>query len=759
MYPCGEFGVFVRVSVMKTKTILPLLFLFFLAAGAGGQEPSDLMKQTNSKSDTTHSRVANHLLHEKSPYLLQHAYNPVDWYPWNKEALAKAALEDKPIFLSIGYSTCHWCHVMAHESFEDQEIADFLNKHFISIKVDREELPGIDQIYMTAARAMTGGGGWPLSLFLFPDRKPFYAGTYFPPRASHGRPGFLEVLQTIHKAWGNDRANLRLSAEQVTAHINREVPGRSQSLDWTWLDKGFQQIEESYEPKYGGFGQAPKFPRPVVIDFLFHYYKASGKKEARDMALFTLEQMAAGGMYDQIGGGFHRYSVDTRWRVPHFEKMLYDQSQLASVYLSAFQINGDRVSRQTAAQVLDYVLRDMQYPGGGFYSAEDADSENPYNPSEHGEGAYYLWTEDEIDSLLSVGEASLFKPYYGVKKDGNALYDPQKEFTGRNILYQAKDLAEVARIRGLEEEELGVQLQKAGQKLFSRRKARTAPHLDDKIITAWNGLMISALARGAMILEDERYLLAASRAADFLLQNLMADGELKRRWRDGEADYPGGLDDYSFFVQGLLDLYAASHTPSRLRQAMELTEKQIALFSDEKGGFFDTPESADMLVRMKSSYDGAEPSGNSVAALNLLRLAGLTGKNEWRQLAEKAMESFGQALSNYPPAMPLMLVAMDFHRDKPRQIVIAGEPGGDDTRLLFREIHSRYLPNTVVIFADGGENQKFLQTRLPFLAAVEKIEGRATAYVCEDFTCKMPVNTRAGLAALLDGKSMEEKRL
>ncbi|MCF8055913.1 MAG: thioredoxin domain-containing protein [Desulfocapsa sp.] len=713
------------------------------------------MKQTNSKNIPSQTRAANHLLHEKSPYLLQHAYNPVDWYPWNAEALAKAALENKPIFLSIGYSTCHWCHVMAHESFEDQEVADFLNKHFISIKVDREELPGIDQIYMTATRAMTGGGGWPMSLFLFPNTKPFYAGTYFPPRASHGRPGFLEVLQTVHKAWKNDRESLRLSAEQVTAYIKKEIPGRSQTLDRAWMDKGFQQIEESYEPKYGGFGQAPKFPRPVVIDFLFHYYKASGKKEARDMALFTLEQMAAGGMYDHIGGGFHRYSVDTEWRVPHFEKMLYDQSQLASVYLSAFQLNGDPAFRETAVQILEYVLRDMQDPSGGFYSAEDADSENPYNPAEHGEGAYYLWTEGEIDTILPTREASLFKMYYGVKKDGNALYDPQKEFTGQNILYRAKDLAEVARSGGLKEVELTSQLQEARRKLLTKRQTRTAPHLDDKIITAWNGLMISALARGAMILEEGRYLSAASRGADFILHHLMAGGELKRRWRDGEAHFPAGLDDYSFFIQGLLDLYAASHDPLRLRQAMELTEKQIALFSDEKGGFYDTPESADLLVRMKGAYDGAEPSGNSVAAVNLLRLAGLTGKDEWRQLAEKSMESFGQALSSYPPAMPLMLVAMDFQQDKPRQIVVAGEPGDDDTQFLLREVYSRYLPNTIVILADGGENQKFLQTRLPFLATVEKREGRATAYVCEDFTCKMPVNTRIGLAALLDGRSVE----
>ena len=710
------------------------------------------MKQKNSADKKIQTGEANHLIHEKSPYLLQHAYNPVNWYPWGEEALARSVLEGKPIFLSIGYSTCHWCHVMAHESFEDPEIAAFLNGHFISIKVDREELPGIDQFYMAATSAMTGGGGWPLSVFLFPDTKPFYAGTYFPPRPAHGRPGFLELLQALHKAWENDRDNLKLSADQVVASIRREIPEESQPLDEAWLDKGFVQVEESYEPKFGGFGQAPKFPRPVVLDFLLHYYKETGRKEARDMALFTLEQMAAGGMYDHLGGGFHRYSVDGRWRVPHFEKMLYDQSQLASTYLTAFQINGNPLYKNVAVSILDYVLRDMQDPGGGFYSAEDADSENPYDSGEHSEGAYYLWTEEEIDRLLPEREASLFKTYYGVKESGNALQDPHHEFTGRNILYQARDLAEVARLGEVKGEELSSMLKKARAQLLARRQERTPPHLDDKIITAWNGLMISALAKGGVILEEERYLLAASRTADFLSHHLMKKGELKRRWREGEAHYPAGLDDYSFFTQGLLDLYEATHNPSRLRQAIELTEKMVVLFSDENGGFYDTPESADLLVRMKAAYDGAEPSGNSVAARNLLRLAGLTGKKEWRKLAEKTIGSFGQTLSRHPLAMPMMLVAMDLQRSKVSQIVIAGEPGDRDTKRFFREVHSRYLPNRILIFADGGVNQEFLQSRLPFLETVSKTEGKTTAYVCEDYRCRMPVHSIAKFAALLDGE-------
>lgn len=697
---------------------------------------------------------ANHLLNEKSPYLQQHVYNPVNWYPWGDEALELARKEDKPIFLSIGYSTCHWCHVMAHESFEDQEIADFLNAHFIAIKVDREERPGIDQIYMAATRAMTGGGGWPMSLFLLPDTKPFYAGTYFPPRAAYGRPGFMEILQAIHTAWRTDRVSLSLTADQVTAHIQKKPQTGSEEVNAAWLEKGFTQIEEGYEPKYGGFGQAPKFPRPVVMDFLLRYYKSNGAVTARDMSLFTLERMAAGGMYDHVGGGFHRYSVDGQWRIPHFEKMLYDQSQLVSQYLSAYQLNGNPYYKQIAVETLDYVLRDMQNDNGGFYSAEDADSENPYNPDEHSEGAYYLWTEEEIDGELTKEEASIVKPFYGVKKDGNALHDPQKEFTGRNILYQQYDLTEVARKTGVSEEQARTLLQTARKKLLSKRKTRTAPHLDDKIITAWNGLMISALARAAVILDEARYLNAANKAADFLLANLIQDGKLQRRFRDGEAKYPAGLDDHSFFIQGLLDLYLATHELSRLQQAIELTEKQLAEFTDEQGGFYDTPKSADLLARLKEAYDGAEPSGNSVAALNFLRLATLTNNQEWAAIANKSIGSFAAILAKYPPAMPLMLSAMDLQKDKPRQIVIAGTKGEPDTEALLRVVHSRFLPNTILMLADGGANQEFLEKELPFLKTVTRIDGKASAYVCEDFTCKMPVNTAHELGLLLDGKML-----
>jgi uncharacterized protein len=743
-----------RIQI-QLSFVLSLTIVFTMTGQALGIGQVESMTDTHKTAKELSKKQANHLKHEKSPYLQQHVYNPVDWYPWGEEALAKAVAEDKPIFLSIGYSTCHWCHVMAHESFEDQEIADYLNAHFICIKVDREERPGIDQIYMAATQAMTGGGGWPMSLFLLPDTKPFYAGTYFPPRAAHGRPGFLDVLQGLHEVWGSDRKKLSLSADQITAHISKTSDTGVETLEKTWLSKGFSQIEASYEPKYGGFSGAPKFPRPVVIDFLFRYYRATGNKGGRDMALYTLEQMAGGGMYDHIGGGFHRYSVDGEWRVPHFEKMLYDQSQLVSVYLSAYQLTKNPLYKKIVTETLEYILRDMQYSEGGFYSAEDADSVNPYNPDEHSEGAYYLWTEDEVDSLLNSQEAALFKTYYGVKKNGNALYDPQKEFTGRNILYHEKDLSEAGRELKLSEDGADQLLSSARLKLLNKRKTRTAPHLDDKIITSWDGLMISAFARAGMILEEERYLLAADRATDFILTTLLSDGELKRRWREGEARYAAGLDDYSFFIQGLLDLYMASHDPSRLQKAIELSEVQSRLFGDKNGGFYDIPESANLLTRMKAAYDGAEPSGNSVAAINLLRLSALTGNKQWGQLADECIKSFGKALASYPAAMPLMLSAMEFQMDKSKQIVIAGERGKADTKELLREVHRRYLPNSMVLLADNSENQDFLKKYLPFMATVKTIDGKASAYVCENFTCKMPVNSRKELAALLDGKALE----
>ena len=734
------------------STIVPIIKKAFYLLCASLYVFSGGMVQGQTAGAIMQTQQPNHLQNEKSPYLLQHVYNPVNWYPWGEEALTLARKEDKPIFLSIGYSTCHWCHVMAHESFEDHAIADFLNKHFVSIKVDREELPGIDQLYMAATQAMTGSGGWPMSLFLFPDTKPFYAGTYFPPRAAYGRPGFMEILEAIEKAWETDRSSLSFTAAQITAHIQSKSVGAEGPLHAGWLQKGYEQLNESYEAKYGGFGQAPKFPRPVVIDFLFRYYKRSGERSARDMALYTLEQMAAGGMYDHVGGGFHRYSVDGQWRIPHFEKMLYDQSQLVLQYLAAYQLTGSDLYKGVAMETLDYVLRDMQGAEGGFYSAEDADSLNPYNPAEHSEGAYYLWTAEEIDQLLSEEEAQVFKLHYGVEPEGNAPHDPQGEFTGRNILYQPYDLIESARKAGMDEGQAASLLQTAKTKLLKQRKTRTPPHLDDKVITAWNGYMISAFSLAFRVFQEEAYLQAAEKAAAFLLQNLEDNGELKRRYREGEAKYPASLDDYSFLIQGLLDLYGAAHDVSYLKDAVKLSHKQLELFADDAGGFYDTPVSANLLARLKEGYDGAEPSGNSVSVSNFIRLAALTNRMEWREVAEKAILSFGSTLDRYPPAMPLMLSGLDRYLAKPIQIVIVGERDDPSTKALLAEVDSRYLPNGLVLLADGGENQQFLEKNLPFLTTATKLDGKATAYVCEDFTCKMPVNSARDLGLLLDGK-------
>ncbi len=733
---------------MKKIICFCLILLFTLfGQSAALEKAKEMSVQINTSAGR--ERSPNHLAGEKSPYLLQHLYNPVDWYPWGDEAFLLAEKEDRPVFLSIGYSTCHWCHVMAHESFDDQAVADFLNQHFISIKVDREELPGVDQIYMAATQAMTGSGGWPMSLFLFPDRKPFYAGTYFPPESGYGRPGFMDLLRGIVKAWETDRKSLSLSAEQVTSHIQKEASSAQARLDDSWLEKGFDMIRTSYEPKYGGFAQSPKFPRPVVLDFLLQYYRSHQEKEARDMALYTLEQMAGGGMYDHVGGGFHRYSVDGRWRIPHFEKMLYDQAQLVNVYLDAFQLNKNPLFKKVAKETLEYVLRSLTDGDGGFYSAEDADSVNPYNNREHGEGAYYLWTEEEIDSLLDEKDAVLFKACYGVRKNGNALHDPQEEFTGRNILYWAEECSGLARRHDITERELERSLFVSGKVLLARRQKRTPPHLDDKIITAWNGLMISAFARGYMVLADERYLQAAKGAADFLKDNLIAAGELKRRWRKGDARHPAGLDDYAFYIQGLLDLYQAAQLPQYLQQSLVLSEKQIALYSDPNGGFFDTARSAALLARMKAAYDGAEPSGNSVAARNMQRLAHLSGQKRFAEIAEKGIVSFAKTLRTFSPAMPLMLTALDRQLQTPKQIVIAGVRGRADTNALLAEVHSRYLPTTQLLLADGAENQQYLEKSLPFLNSVEQVDGRATAYVCENFSCKMPVSSPNALAELI----------
>lgn len=685
---------------------------------------------------------ANRLIDEQSPYLLQHAFNPVAWFPWGEEAFVKAKNEDKPIFLSIGYSTCHWCHVMAHESFEDPAIAAILNEWFVSIKVDREERPDIDQMYMAATQAMTGSGGWPMSVFLLPDTSPFYAGTYFPPTSVSKRPGFKDLLATIHKVWLQRREDVQASATRMIAALESGNVATPAVIRPDVFEQGFNMLTQNYDPHVGGFGQAPKFPRPAVLSFLFSHYQATGEKKAGDMALYTLRKMAEGGMYDQIGGGFHRYSVDANWFIPHFEKMLYDQAQLADSYLDAFHVTKDEAYAQTAKEIFVYLLRDMRDPVGGFYSAEDADSENPYSPGQHGEGAFYLWTKEDIVKRLGVQAANIFNTSYGVKDEGNVQQDPMKEFSGRNILYQAQSNEMTATHFKGNTEQIAQSLAASKELLFKAREKRRRPHLDDKVITAWNGMVIGALARGSRILQDPQLLTAAQQTATFIKEHLYdsTNNTLLRRYRKQEAGLAGQLSDYTYLVDGLLDLYEASQHPRWLSWSVELTERQIELFWSEKGGFFyDSVTDPSVKIRMRDKYDGAEPAGNSVAAHNLLRLGQLRNRPQWMVMTRRLVESFSEVINDYPPALPLMLTAWQQIDTKPSQVVIAGKRGAEDTEALLQIVDNNFSRPRLVLLADGAENQAYLAEKLPFLKTVVRLEGKATAYICSDFTCKMPV--------------------
>ncbi len=706
----------------------------------------------------------NRLIHEKSPYLLQHAFNPVDWYPWGDEAFQRAHEEDRPIFLSVGYSTCYWCHVMEREDFENPDIARLMNEHFVCIKVDREERPDVDRVYMAAVQALTGGGGWPMSVFLTPDRKPFFGGSYFPPAPQVGRPGFPQLLEHISKLWRTERQKIVESGNHITEFLReRTQAADAVSPDGSTLQNACSQFAEVYDKQYAGFGAGPKFPQPVTFNFLFRYYSRSGKRAPLDMALATLRKMAEGGMYDQIGGGFHRYSVDAQWRVPHFEKMLYDQAQLASSYVDAFQITRDEFFAKMVRDILDYVLRSMTHPEGGFYSAEDAESfpatagheDTPESgkPLVKEEGAFYLWTKSEIENVLGQDIAPIFCFYYGVHGRGNALNDPMDVFVEKNILYIWSTLEETAWKFNKIQDEIQKILLESRKKLFAEREKRPKPHLDDKIITAWNGLMISAFSRAYQVLGEPNDLAAAKRAAAFVVSRLYDPGNarLLRRYRDGEARFDGTLQDYAFFIQGLLDLYEASFDIQWLALAIDLAKKQIELFGDpEQGGFFDTV-AGDMtlLVRTKDDYDGAEPSGNSVAALTLLRLAHLTGNKEWRVAAERAIDASGAALRQYPTAHAQMLAALDWRLSTPVEIIIAGNPDAEDTGLLLKELHAHFVPNKILLVADGGEGQKKLTQFLPFVERMTTTGGKATAYVCENYSCRLPTSDPSVLGHLL----------
>jgi len=700
----------------------------------------------------------NRLGLEKSPYLLQHALNPVDWFVWGDEAFEKAEHENIPLFLSVGYSTCHWCHVMERESFENREIAELLNRNFVSVKVDREELPDVDRLYMNYLQSSTGNGGWPMSVWLTPERKPFYGGSYFPPEDRYGLPGFKTILKSITRLWTSDKQTIIdrscsffSSLDQFSRTNPIALPGEDKAQN-----KCFEWLQTNYDSQFGGFGGAPKFPRPVLLNFLFNDAFYTGNKIALRMALNTLKKMAEGGIHDHIGvagkggGGFARYSTDARWHVPHFEKMLYDNAQLAVSYLEAFQCSGDIFFKSTAKDIFNYVLCDMTSPDGGFYSAEDADSLETASGTIKKEGAFYLWSADELREILEDETlTAIFSLTYGIRVEGNAMHDPHGEFIGKNILMQHATVEETADKFGKTTEEINTLLDDARAKLYRARAKKPRPFLDDKILTAWNGLMISALAKGYRVLHHEPYLNAAKRAADFILDKLYdrKKGLLLRRYRDGNAAIAGKAEDYAFFVQGLIELYEASFDDQYLLTALELAELQNSLFYDPvQGGYFSTAVDDNTVpLRLKEDYDGAEPSANSVSALNLLRLSEITGVEKFSIRAEETIKSCGTILSENSHALPQMLVALNFARKRKSRVILSGELYTPEMAQLRAVIDGRYLPGNVIMHAS---NELISIQRFPESIQTGAVHPQAS--LCIDRTCLLPINDPEMLAEALD---------
>ncbi len=713
-------------------------------------------QSSEPRAGTQQNAYTNRLIHAKSPYLLLHAHNPVDWYAWGDEAFEKARKENKPIFLSIGYFTCHWCHVMEKESYSDPSVAAILNQYFVSVKVDREERPDIDRLYIAYVEATTGSAGWPLNVLLTPDRKPFFGGTYFPPEQ------LKSLLQRVADAWSKQHDSITQTAgraAQQLIEIVSKQPAGAGDLQPAILDQAYKQIAATYDATNGGFGGAPKFPRPVALCFLLRYYARTGQRDGLEMTLKTLRAMERGGIHDQLGGGFHRYSTGASWLVPHFEKMLYDQAQLAVVYTEAYQITHDRFYADTTRNTLDFVLREMQQPRGGFASAEDADSPISSGKQETSEGVFYIWNATEIESVLSKLDAAIFEYAYGVEPGGNvpAHQDVRGELKGKNVFYEAHSTEETAKKFGLTVEQTTVKLTAGRRTLFEARASRPRPPLDDKIVTAWNGMMISALSRASQALDEPRYLERAQATAKFLETHLYSSktGRLWRSYRAGGASVEGFLDDYTDLIGGLLDLYQTGFDVHWLQWAVSLQEKQNQLFGDEEaGGYFDTGSSdPSLLSRTREAYDGAEPSPNSTAAMNLLRLAQFTDRAEWRAKAQKTLSAFAARLQSDPEAVPALASALDFRLGQTKQILIAGDPASQDTRELLRQVNTRFLPNKILLLADGGTGQQQLARWLPFVAGANRMKDRATAYVCENYICKLPTADPQVMALLLENRN------
>jgi len=689
-------------------------------------------------SDPHTDRPANRLAGESSPYLLQHAHNPVDWYPWGPEALAKAKAEDKPIFLSVGYSACHWCHVMERESFENPQIAALMNDHFINVKVDREERPDLDQIYMAAVQAMTEHGGWPMSVFLTPDLKPFYGGTYFPPGDSRGMPGFPRVLSSVQRAWSERRDEIVRAAGELTERIELmgTIPAAQGGLEIGLVEQGVRGLARAFDSTHGGFGSAPKFPHPMDLRLLLRHHARTGDSQSLHMAQHTLEKMARGGIYDHLGGGFARYSTDERWLVPHFEKMLYDNALLSSVYLEAFQITVDPQFARVARETMDYVLGRMTGPDGEIYSTEDADSEGE-------EGKFYVWTLAEVRQILGSERAEGFAYVYDVTEGGN--------WEHKNILNLLKSLSQAAKVLGRDEEELRSALENDRRQLLEARDRRIAPGKDTKVLASWNGLMIAPLAEGARILKDERYLVAARRAAAFLLEKMTtAEGFLLHAYKDGRARFNAYLDDYANVIDGLTRLYEVSGEPRWIEAALKFVDVILDQFLDhEAGGFFYTGRDHEtLIVRQKDFQDNATPSGNSMAATALLRLAALTGRADLEATGRRVLETVQLYLEKAPMAMGQSLVALDFLLQPSREIAVFAGSDPGEYREALEAVFAPFVPNKVVAPVLPDTANDLLQS-LPLLKDRTAQDGRVTTYICENFACQVPIIGSEGISSSL----------
>ncbi len=706
-----------------------LVFLFFMAMASQGQ--------VNNKENRGVKKKFNHLRNEKSPYLLQHATNPVQWYAWSKEAFARAKAEDKPVFLSIGYSTCHWCHVMAHESFENEEVARVLNEIFICIKVDREERPDIDHIYMEVCQILTRSGGWPLTIMMTPDQQPFFAATYLPPHSGAGRIGLIELSRQIKKLWDNEREKVLKAAHQITQVI-QEPPteGRAGNMSSAQFHKAFASFEERFDKSHGGFGTTPKFPSPQNLTFLLHYWQATKHQPALEMVEKTLTHMSMGGIYDHLGFGFHRYATDADWKLPHFEKMLYDQALIANTLLDAFMATGNKDYAVVAEQVFSYVIRDLKSAQGAFFSAEDADSEGE-------EGKFYLWRQGEIDEILTKEQAALFNKVFNVQPGGNYREERNGQFTGRNILFRKKSIKDLASTLKIAPSKLNQLLGSARKTIYKERLKRIPPFKDDKILTDWNGMMIAALARGSWILKKPQFLKAAAKANHFLWTHMTGQGKtLMHRYRLSEGGIPGFLDDYVFYISGLLELYQASFDPQYLDQALQLTDTTLDQFMDKTtGGFYFNSRHGETLIsRQKKIYDGATPSANSAMIINLIKLGRITGNSGYKKAANSSLNYFLKKVEPFPASFPHYMTAAILNQTPFYEIVIAGDPAAKETKDLINIVRSIYLPQTMIIVKNTATPSPLLADLLPFTRNHTAIEGKATVYICENNFCHLPVS-------------------